>query len=1362
MGAIKTAADAAWRDYTIEGVASSGPHEPRKSDIRAVMDEVDTAIANTVANASFIFATKAALDATLTHPENTMAQVQGDPDSLKDGVYRKSGASGAGSWVYVSELPSAGAARAQTRADAIAGTLLAQSIGTSSPAAGAAGASASTYVLRQEAWRAGYVETVTLHAFAAGNLDFGIFSRSGNVFTRIATKTVRVAAGLQTVTLGLPIAAGQYVGFTTTGGVVSYIATAGEGYFAGTLASEAFTDSLASTSLTIQARFDLRGNSAPINPDLLLGFSTESDVIGVAAPLAGTNAVSGTLVLATPTPSDSAIGAIHIQAGASATIDIGLYERVDTTLNRLEILRRTTVAPGVVTTTRIDRAVRAGLYIGFQSATAGWTQFINEPNPGYYYTAATTGDSFVGASINTAANMQIAVEYQALNPAPTHRVGLAQSERVLVLGPSYGAGYYNTAGKNWASKVDLFSRYNVENFSFGGETIALLLDRIRNDTISAYSAIPPRRMNAKYVVICEGYNSETHATNGVSFSAYLEDLRQMAQTVIGMGAVPIICTEWKPVYDPAAQAAVKAVAEQTGAMFVDLVPHTLRMMAGTLYDGFWRPVDAAQHFGVRSNHIVADQIARVVEALPAPRSAIRIHRKRSAATVATVDDLAYRDATERAMLFMPLKSNQVSMPDGDAEYIDALVDEAANYTIETVTKSELLEMQQGKSVALGEYALIEAIIDATVENVDRLSLILSDVAATVYVRDAFASPYPADGDPVYRWTQIAVVDGKFTLDRAALRGRMFGDQVDFLVYKSGGITLREPIVEWIGIAGKPRTAPAPRAPVQGEHVLSVRTFATISGARATGWEAVGGAITPSNDATYQLPYGVTHFVTLSDTLKAVQRLAYTPSDLEDEEVEIVVTARNFPALVDPLDPGAAQITLDSHDLRRVVVELIDQAGSFVMPHYGRVGLWWDEVRFRSILPMRTGPLDLRISGDGPVQVARAEVRRVRASETISAGMAQPSITWHRSVVATPSALVFYIASGGSDVVASDDHGKSEAKAFATFSAALVHALNTVRFTDRLARVTFAFGPGEWGQLAVGSNLAQSEERGGFVIHITSSNLSDWAQFHSITDGSFTDTYLFVEKVRLNYMSVARGRMTGHTVNLIAPPSGEPDASAPFRTTQSGDLYLFGDTTVEEAVTYTTAFFSGQGGKISIENGDVPAIYPAWNLLNPGNVTAPSRYRMVQGAGIYLPSARYAQLTFATAWHVDASSWSTQTMSAPPVDIGRNTGLGGPIVYRSGDNANGYSLRADGWCEAWGQAVITGVPAATTSGAVAVTLPVTMSSASYHVVVGTDGLLMGLAASGRTTTGFNLHGRNVNSAAAESATLQWTAKGRIAP
>ena len=96
MGAIKTAADAAWRDYTIEGVASSGPHEPRKSDIRAVMTEVDTAIANTVANASFIFATKAALDATLTHPENTMAQVIGD--GANDGVYRKIGASGAGSW----------------------------------------------------------------------------------------------------------------------------------------------------------------------------------------------------------------------------------------------------------------------------------------------------------------------------------------------------------------------------------------------------------------------------------------------------------------------------------------------------------------------------------------------------------------------------------------------------------------------------------------------------------------------------------------------------------------------------------------------------------------------------------------------------------------------------------------------------------------------------------------------------------------------------------------------------------------------------------------------------------------------------------------------------------------------------------------------------------------------------------------------------------------------------------------------------------------------------------------------------------------------------------------------------------------
>lgn len=41
---IKTAAEV-WRDYATDGVAASGVHEPRKSDIRAYLGEIETAVA---------------------------------------------------------------------------------------------------------------------------------------------------------------------------------------------------------------------------------------------------------------------------------------------------------------------------------------------------------------------------------------------------------------------------------------------------------------------------------------------------------------------------------------------------------------------------------------------------------------------------------------------------------------------------------------------------------------------------------------------------------------------------------------------------------------------------------------------------------------------------------------------------------------------------------------------------------------------------------------------------------------------------------------------------------------------------------------------------------------------------------------------------------------------------------------------------------------------------------------------------------------------------------------------------------------------------------------------------------------------
>ncbi|HCJ70821.1 hypothetical protein [Agrobacterium pusense] len=94
-----------FRDFVTDGVPSSGAHNPRKPDIRKLLKQYETIIAAFTASGGVIYASKAALDADLARPENTMAWVLGDGVAANNGIYRKVGTSGAGNWVRAGDLP---------------------------------------------------------------------------------------------------------------------------------------------------------------------------------------------------------------------------------------------------------------------------------------------------------------------------------------------------------------------------------------------------------------------------------------------------------------------------------------------------------------------------------------------------------------------------------------------------------------------------------------------------------------------------------------------------------------------------------------------------------------------------------------------------------------------------------------------------------------------------------------------------------------------------------------------------------------------------------------------------------------------------------------------------------------------------------------------------------------------------------------------------------------------------------------------------------------------------------------------------------------------------------------------------------
>ncbi|MBY3263881.1 right-handed parallel beta-helix repeat-containing protein [Rhizobium laguerreae] len=92
-------------DYNTSGVPSSGSKKVKKSEARSWGAWLESFISAVGANAGSIYATKAELDADLSKSANSMAWVMSDPVAANNGIYRKSGAAGTGSWSRIGDLP---------------------------------------------------------------------------------------------------------------------------------------------------------------------------------------------------------------------------------------------------------------------------------------------------------------------------------------------------------------------------------------------------------------------------------------------------------------------------------------------------------------------------------------------------------------------------------------------------------------------------------------------------------------------------------------------------------------------------------------------------------------------------------------------------------------------------------------------------------------------------------------------------------------------------------------------------------------------------------------------------------------------------------------------------------------------------------------------------------------------------------------------------------------------------------------------------------------------------------------------------------------------------------------------------------
>lgn len=98
-------AETIWRDFTTDGVPTSGVWKPKKSEIREQQKWLESAVNAGLSNGGLIYDTRANMNLDLNHDPHSSAWVVGDATASNNGIYQKTGASGSGSWVRFADLP---------------------------------------------------------------------------------------------------------------------------------------------------------------------------------------------------------------------------------------------------------------------------------------------------------------------------------------------------------------------------------------------------------------------------------------------------------------------------------------------------------------------------------------------------------------------------------------------------------------------------------------------------------------------------------------------------------------------------------------------------------------------------------------------------------------------------------------------------------------------------------------------------------------------------------------------------------------------------------------------------------------------------------------------------------------------------------------------------------------------------------------------------------------------------------------------------------------------------------------------------------------------------------------------------------
>lgn len=863
------------------------------------------------------------------------------------------------------------------RVDLLDGLLGTQLIGVSSLASGPA-TGAGTYALDRAVAYNGRVWRVRAQASAATTLIVRRFTKSGSTYTQIgADVSVALATGANSVAVSIPVLQGEYLGwYEASGRLIRVVTAATTGYHLASGNQTVITSASSTTSVTLQIGFDLLVASytgdeiaalktSDANQNAILAAETiATQVIGNPGTLTtGSGASAGTLILDDVATHKGILRALSIHAPTSgqitvypATLNAGVW-----TPNTAAGITYTTAAGLNDLTPNMPLEAGQGIAIAFGASDLGYS-VARAYGGGYTYLAGAM-PATITRNVAKTLRWQVRAQIESRNN-PAHQITLANATKVAVIGDSIVEGKQALKGKSWPSRIGEVTDFQIINQGVSGDKVSEGIPDLQNN-ILVNAAITLADRAPEYAIIAYGTND---AAGGVSAADMADDLRQMVEIVRQMGAQPIIMSPHtraaaiEGFVAPGMGTIYQAVADQTGAYFVDTTSNARRVDTGTQRPGFFDNV----HPGTRTLFQIVAPVLDLMCRLPVTQG-IKVHTVRPTYTVSTIQDLLYQTPFERAERFKEMFAGGGALKAAAANYVDDL--NLLNFTTDSeLINSEYAILQNGGTLAVsGDYTLVEVVFPALARDIQRAEVTLVGLSgATVYVpdvRDGLTTDKPTGA-----WRTAAVSSaGVVHLPASVLRYAMQRDKLPILIHQPGGIAaFGAPSVRWWGARGKP-ALPAPVRGPLGAEALSVTDVSNGAGWTQTGTPTIGAP------ADGMLPLGSTGRAVVTASAYLSQAVTWTADNTRSRTAVVEVLARAVPAIQAHAAPDGA-LTADTFDWRRVDVGVTTDAGTVWQTCWA--GLWWQPVTARINIPLGSTGCTLAVRGGGAhtVEVARASMK----------------------------------------------------------------------------------------------------------------------------------------------------------------------------------------------------------------------------------------------------------------------------------------------------------------------------------------------------------------------------------------------------